>query len=90
MPSLDTLLADIRCGIHPRLYWGARHTICVPVVICRGCGISRADDGTRCQNAVCGIYQRVESQISYEKWQNGNGHRDFVEFGDDFKRPGRF
>lgn len=36
--------------------------VSVPVVPCRGCGVMRPDDGSKCQRAGCGMYQNVRVQ----------------------------
>ena len=90
LPSLDTLLRDIRHGLRPPLYWGRVDTLSVPVVRCRVCGTSRPDDGTRCRtptgphpNDTCGVYQHTDIQTRYERWLR-NPHEDATAYADRF------
>lgn len=88
LPSLDTVLADIRSGIRQPLYWGKREAQSVPVVRCRHCNTLRADDGTRCSAIISGIghcetYQYPEIQAKYAAWQqhaplDGASNRNFT------------
>lgn len=86
LPPLVTLLADIRAGLRPRLYWGPASSLRVPLVKCRVCGILRPDDGTRCpalsgppsltrgryKDTTCASYQYLAAQETYDRWRRGD------------------